>query len=883
MSERDWLSRFYRDEVLPRLRAEGVYGELAHKRGGCPIHRGKDPNFAVDPRTLRWSCWSRDCGHGDAAAFLERRDGLSFLEAVRTLAQVAGVPFPAREVSPEEQARHEERSRRSRLFETFLAQARRALLADTEEAKRARAYLVGKRGFPDAALEGHDLGLYTTRDDVKRRLLEAGLPEADVDASGLLHDRRWEGRLAGSWRDHRGAVGTFWARDMTGAEPKYLRLAGGEKGWAREENELIAAGLDVALRPDANGKADLVLVEGFLDVLSLRAQGFANVAALGGKGDKLSKRWEALHALGVREVTLALDADKAGRKGTLDALEAHQKAGKGHKAPVCYVVPPEALEGAKDPDELVREKGLEAFRAALAKRVPGPVFRGLSLLEGVTPTSPEPELERAVAKVARALGGLSSERHKDLLLDATAERTGWSAAAIAQVFEAEEQRAQAEDERAAFDAALREAQEGRRDGRDLDEVRRKLEAGLVAARGLTLDVPPPFSVARLVEETRNIPEGLSSGWDALDSCGVLFNPGELALVAARTSHAKTTTLVGLLRNWLEAAEDGLLVFYSHEEPEVRIFHRLLALFAAEGERGTWTSNEVRDFLRNPDSRGPDYSWPDGRDLAAAQRRLRELEDRLLVVYRPAWRADEIATHARGLAERGKVGAVLVDYLQRVRPPEGDYGRPDIEITEVARCFKALSVELAAPVVVGAQINRDAIPDRYGANLAGKTYKDATSKIRESRPNLDNLRGGGSEQEADLVLGLLNYAADYKTEAKATGEHEAPPVTLLEVGVLKSRYGDVGRWAGLAFERRFGLIRDPSPAEENELTVETKAASREYLDGLNKRAAARVETARLNKERAEEQRKAAEAKAETARHKAASKSAKKPPTPTEADS
>lgn len=892
MSERDWLSRFFHEEVEPRLRAEAVYGELAYKRGPCPLHRG-DNASAFSVHGLSWSCWTH-CGHGDAAAFLERRDGLTFLEAVRILADLVGATFPAREVSPEERARHEERSRRSRVFETFLAQARRALLADTDEAKRARAYLIEKRGFPEAALEGLDLGLYTMRADVKRRLLEAELPEADVDASGLLRDGRWEGRLVGAWRDVRGDVGTFWARDMTGkaeAGAKYLRLAV-EHGWGRKEEDLVAAGLDVALGRDANGKADLVLVEGFLDVPSLRAHGFANVAALGGTGKKLStKRWEDLHALGVREVTLALDADKnaspgelpAGLAGTLAALDAHQKADKVRNAPVCYVVPPEALDGAKDPDELVREKGLEAFRAALEKRVSGTVFRGLSFLEGVTPSSGEAEKRRAVEAVARFIGGglpgTWGKREETLILEGVASRTGWDPAELAPVLEEASRKAQAEAEKALLETAIREAQDGVRAGTDLGEVRRKLEAGLVAARGLTLNTPPPFSVARLIEETRQIPDGLPSGWDALDSCGVRFNPGELALVAARTSHAKTTTLVGLLRNWLEADEDGLLVFYSHEEPEVRIFHRLLALFAVTNDPEKWTANEVRDYLRSPDTRGPHYKWPSQSALEDAQDRLRELEDRLLVVYRPAWRADEIGTHARGLADRGKVGAVLVDYLQRVRPPEGDYGRRDMEVSEVSRCFKALSVELEAPVVVGAQVNREAIPDRYAKNLSGKTYKEATSTIREARPELNNLREGGSEQEADLVLGLLNYQADYKTEAKATGDYEAPPVTLLEVGILKSRYGDVGRWAGLAFERRFGLIRDPSAAEENELAVDTKSAGqwvKEHYDVQRLKETERTKRAELETEQAK-------AKAEAARHKAASKSAKKPPTSNEADS
>ncbi len=76
-----------------------------------------------------------------------------------------------------------------------------------------------------------------------------------------------------------------------------------------------------------------------------------------------------------------------------------------------------------------------------------------------------------------------------------------------------------------------------------------------------------------------------------------------------------------------------------------------------------------------------------------------------------------------------------------------------------------------------------------------------------RPQLQHLREGGIEQEADLVLGLLNYAADYQAEVG-----EAGPVTStthFEVGTLKNRYGPVGSWAALEFNGRFGLLQDPN--------------------------------------------------------------------------
>ena len=81
---------------------------------------------------------------------------------------------------------------------------------------------------------------------------------------------------------------------------------------------------------------------------------------------------------------------------------------------------------------------------------------------------------------------------------------------------------------------------------------------------------------------------------------------------------------------------------------------------------------------------------------------------------------------------------------------------------------------------------------------------ALDVIETSRPDLHHLREGGSEQEADLILGLLNYAADYRSD-----DDPAPDETPFEVGTLKNRAGTPGRWGELVFEGRFNLLRDES--------------------------------------------------------------------------
>ncbi len=251
--------------------------------------------------------------------------------------------------------------------------------------------------------------------------------------------------------------------------------------------------------------------------------------------------------------------------------------------------------------------------------------------------------------------------------------------------------------------------------------------------------PNSESLLSLTEAARTLParrRGKRSGWNAVDSLEVSFNAGELAIVGARTGHCKTTFLVGLMLNWLRQETDEMLIFYSAEEPEVRIFHRLLSVLSVDGSSAGegWTANQTRDFLRDPNFRGAKYRWPNWDYLDAAKKDLQQLEDRLAVVHRPAWDAEETAAHARGLAGRRPVGAVLVDYLQRIPVGSGRFSRRDQEVSAVGRRLKTLAEEIAAPVVAAAQINRDAIPKDFKKQVAkAANFDGAVKAIRTARP------------------------------------------------------------------------------------------------------------------------------------------------------
>jgi len=479
------------------------------------------------------------------------------------------------------------------------------------------------------------------------------------------------------------------------------------------------------------------------------------------------------------------------------------------------VVDPEGLGSDKDPDAFVKahQEDPAKLLEMVERRISAPLFRARFHLAGISPESHETQRKEAAAKVvelANGLRGRRAELDREDLFRLGADVTGYTLEALLLEAEHLENVRVKREEARTLQELLSKA---RQDQGDPRKVASDLRQGL--ERLHSIEEPPAlFSVERLLLETENAPEGRPSGWETLDKperdggLGLRFNPGELALFGARTGHGKTSAMVGLAFNWTEAGErlgkDERLVFYSSEEPEVRIFHRLLALLTyRESAERALGANDVRDFLRRGVHKVAGNATGDL--LRKAMDHLRSWEERLLVVYRPAWTVEAIAAHAKALAERETVAGVLVDYLQRIPCPEGGrYDRRDQEVSAVARGLKALAVDLSAPVVTGAQVNRQS------AQVVGQgSDKSFTSHLKDfvaGRPELHNLREGGAEQEVDLALGLMNFRADW------AGKTSAPEVTPFEVGLLKNRYGAVGQWRSLAFAGKLHLLRDPREGE-----------------------------------------------------------------------
>jgi DNA primase len=270
--------------------------------------------------------------------------GADFSEAVRKLSELAGVPLPERQVSLEEARHHAKRHAHRGALEAVCFLCRATLLSDA--GKAARAYLEG-RGLDTCAQETLELGLYPSVAIVEAALRDGGHDVEAARAEGLLF-KAMEGYAVFPWADASGQPLTIYGRwpEKTPPKdkPKTLALPG-------EGSKASPLYFDRARRA---GLKDVVLVEGLVDAALLQANGEAGVIAC--MGSQFSRsQLQTLERHGVRAVTICLDPDGAGEKGTLACAEGLYASGIN-----AFVAP--VLPDGNDPDEYVLNHGIDAWR-----------------------------------------------------------------------------------------------------------------------------------------------------------------------------------------------------------------------------------------------------------------------------------------------------------------------------------------------------------------------------------------------------------------------------------------------------------------------------------------------------------------------------------------
>ena len=370
------------DEVVSRSDLVEIIGRHVDlKKSGsnlmglCPFHHEKSPSFSVSPDKQLYYCFG--CGKGGGVIqFLIEHDGYAFPEAVEYLAEKAGMELPAAH-----ERRPEEETRRRQALE-LLAQAA-ALYARqlaAAEGKNALDYLSG-RGLPAAIIRDYQLGYAPPGYGFMQRMLGRE-PQAMalLESAGMVfkNDRggygdRFRERVMFPIRDRRGHIVGFGGRVMGSGEPKYLNSP--ETPYFHKSELLY--GLSEH-RDAIRSRKQLVVVEGYMDVLALAAHGLP--IGLAPLGTAIGER-QLRDILRLNEAPVfCFDGDRAGRQAAWRALEQMMPGLKAEHGPRFLYLP----EG-EDPDSLLAKEGPQAFERRMrdeARPVLDTWLLGLKLLAG---------------------------------------------------------------------------------------------------------------------------------------------------------------------------------------------------------------------------------------------------------------------------------------------------------------------------------------------------------------------------------------------------------------------------------------------------------------------------------------------------------------------
>ena len=366
------------DDIKDKLDVVAVIGEYIslqktgrNFKGLCPFHGEKTPSFIVSPERQSWHCFGCGTG-GDVFSFVMKKDGLEFGEAVHLLADKAGVTLSQ---SYGDRARDKENQKLYEINEAA-AQYYHHVLVNTPGGQVALTYLE-QRGINRKTIDDFQLGYSLDSWDALQKYL-TGRNISELESVGLVVKKEngafdmFRGRIMFPIRNRRGNVLGFGGRALSNDGPKYLNSP--QTKIFNKSN--IIYGID---RSHASIRQQdmVVVVEGYMDVLTAHQYGVSNVVAFMGTA-VTQNQVDTLSRI-ASNIILALDSDAAGDEATLRGIEVcrqaleHSKSKRPSKAGAGSSVQMDirvvTLPSGKDPDEIIRED-VELWKKAVDESLP---------------------------------------------------------------------------------------------------------------------------------------------------------------------------------------------------------------------------------------------------------------------------------------------------------------------------------------------------------------------------------------------------------------------------------------------------------------------------------------------------------------------------------
>lgn len=405
----------YSDDIIEEVRSKNdivdvvsQYVKLTRKGssyfGLCPFHNEKTPSFSVTPGKQMYYCFGCGAG-GNVFNFIMEYENYTFGEALKHLADRAGVELPKIEYSKEVRRKAEEKAElleiNKQAAQYYYYQLR------TERGQKGSEYLTG-RGLTEETLRKFGLG-YSDRGGagLYRYLKAKGYSDERLRDSGLfntderhgMYDKFWN-RVIFPIMDVNNRVIGFGGRVMGDGKPKYLNSPE-TKIFDKSRN---LYGLNIAR---TTRKEYLILCEGYMDVIAMHQAGFTNAVA--SLGTALTSGHASLLKRYTQEVLLLYDSDEAGIRAALRGIPILREAGVTSR-----VV---SLKPYKDPDEFLKNMGPEAFEQRLHEAKDSFLFR-IGVAEGEYPMEEPQGQNRFFERCAQMLLELKDELERNLYIDA---------------------------------------------------------------------------------------------------------------------------------------------------------------------------------------------------------------------------------------------------------------------------------------------------------------------------------------------------------------------------------------------------------------------------------------------------------------------------------
>jgi DNA primase len=731
--------------------------------------------------------------------YVIKRDGVEFIQAVKTLADVVGLQLPKGEFNQESYQRYKDRATLLEDCNSYFIYC----LENSTGADEIKAYL-SSRGYSDEDVKAMELGYIPDQDKLFKHLLSKGYSQSLIDTSlQTTREGEFKPLSKGIGSTHRltipyrsgGSVKGFKFRTVGDHKTRYLNSTGLD----RLGGFFNLSGI--------KGDKDVVIVEGELDSLSATAKGVDNIVATGGSSIAPEQVKDAIKR-GAKSFTLCLDTEPGKEEETAKRITSAIEVILGEGVNRVYIVNLPDLGGGKtDPDRLIKESGVEAFREALRGALPYYEYKLQETLNkygkieeerGLQPKDIDRLLDEVVETASQIPDATDRDRYKKLFTSLEAIKgLGISEESLSitvdRLTSTRDKEAQAKEFKKLLSEATQLQDKGETDKalELLDSKVKEVKLKDKATEFSSLMIP--IKENELKERQANKPESLNSGY-TIGGEPLLLPSGAISVFTAPTSHGKTTFLINLALNVATASPDKETYFFSYEEDGDSILINTLNTYLDE----EISSNNRRTLKSYFATGSTEYIKSQSKDYftSTKDKFFRELiETRRLNIHYSSYNSDTLIEAIRYLHKHAKPGAIFIDYIQLLNLPEGKYktySRQE-EIKEICIALKDVAVETGLPIILGAQFNREVV-----------------NQLRIHATNIGE--AGDIERIANLIVGFWNN--NFKPLAKEGELNEinnkgATTPDTLYTTILKNRGGRVGLEEILSFNGNTGKIKNSS--------------------------------------------------------------------------